>query len=70
MQTGLASRFREVDLVVLAGVHQLTGDAAIRREVSDKPRNPELEDTGQFKVFGILVISVPRIITRGLPVGS
>jgi aspartyl-tRNA(Asn)/glutamyl-tRNA(Gln) amidotransferase subunit A len=45
-------------------------DAAIKREESDKPRNPELENTGQFNVYGIPAISVPCGFTSaGLPVG-
>ena len=45
-------------------------DASIKREESDKPRNPELENTGQFNVYGIPAISVPCGFTSGgLPVG-
>ena len=45
-------------------------DAAIKREESEKPRNPELENTGQFNVYGIPAISVPCGFTpAGLPVG-
>jgi aspartyl-tRNA(Asn)/glutamyl-tRNA(Gln) amidotransferase subunit A len=45
-------------------------DAAIKREESDKPRNPEIENTGQFNVYGIPAISVPCGFTSGgLPVG-
>ena len=45
-------------------------DAAIKREESDKPRNPELENTGQFNIYGIPAISVPCGFTSaGLPVG-
>jgi aspartyl-tRNA(Asn)/glutamyl-tRNA(Gln) amidotransferase subunit A len=45
-------------------------DAAIKREESDKIRNPELENTGQFNVYGIPAISVPCGFTsNGLPVG-
>ncbi|MBI3698297.1 MAG: amidase, partial [Acidobacteria bacterium] len=47
-----------------------TVDAAIKREESDKPRNPELENTGQFNVYGIPAISVPCGFTSGgLPIG-
>lgn len=45
-------------------------DAAIKLEESDKPRNPELENTGPFNVYGIPAISVPCGFTSaGLPVG-
>ncbi len=45
-------------------------DAAIKREESDKPRNPEVENTGAFDVYGIPAISVPCGFTAaGLPVG-
>jgi aspartyl-tRNA(Asn)/glutamyl-tRNA(Gln) amidotransferase subunit A len=45
-------------------------DVAIKREESDKPRNPELENTGQFNIYGIPAISVPcGFTTGGLPVG-
>jgi aspartyl-tRNA(Asn)/glutamyl-tRNA(Gln) amidotransferase subunit A len=48
-----------------------TIDAAIKREeTSDKPRNPELENTGQFNIYGIPAVSVPCGFTSGgLPVG-
>jgi len=47
-----------------------TIEAAIKREESDKPRNPEMENTGQFNVYGIPAISVPCGFTSaGLPVG-
>ena len=46
-------------------------DAAIKREESDKPRNPELENTGQFNIYGIPAISVPCGFTSaGLPGGA
>jgi aspartyl-tRNA(Asn)/glutamyl-tRNA(Gln) amidotransferase subunit A len=45
-------------------------DASIKREETDKPRNPELENTGQFDVYGIPAVSVPCGFTAaGLPVG-
>ena len=47
-----------------------TVDASIKREETDKPRNPELENTGQFDVYGIPAITVPCGFTSaGLPVG-
>ena len=45
-------------------------DAALEREETDKPRNPELENTGQFNVYGVPAISVPCGFTAaGLPIG-
>jgi len=64
--------FKDVDVVVLPTRRRTprTIDAAIKREESDKPRNPELENTGQFNMFGIPAISVPCGFTaKGLPVG-
>jgi aspartyl-tRNA(Asn)/glutamyl-tRNA(Gln) amidotransferase subunit A len=44
--------------------------AAIKREETDVPRNPELENTGAFNMYGIPAISVPCGFTStGLPVG-
>lgn len=64
--------FQDVDLVVLPTRRRTprTIDAALKREESDKIRNPELENTGQFNVYGIPAISVPCGFTsKGLPVG-
>ncbi len=64
--------FRGVDLVVLPTRRRTprTVDAAIKREETDVPRNPELENTGAFNVYGIPAISVPCGFTsNGLPVG-
>ncbi len=64
--------FTDFDLVVLPTRRHTprTVDASIKREESDKPRNPELENTGQFDVYGIPAISVPCGFTSaGLPVG-
>jgi aspartyl-tRNA(Asn)/glutamyl-tRNA(Gln) amidotransferase subunit A len=64
--------FDGFDLVVLPTRRRTprTIDASIKREESDKPRNPELENTGQFNVYGIPAISVPCGFTSGgLPVG-
>jgi aspartyl-tRNA(Asn)/glutamyl-tRNA(Gln) amidotransferase subunit A len=64
--------FTDFDLVVLPTRRHTprTVDASIKREETDKPRNPELENTGQFDVYGIPAISVPcGFTTAGLPVG-
>ena len=64
--------FRDVDLVVLPTRRRTprTVDASIKREETDVPRNPELENTGAFNVYGIPAISVPCGFTsNGLPVG-
>jgi aspartyl-tRNA(Asn)/glutamyl-tRNA(Gln) amidotransferase subunit A len=64
--------FRGVDLVVLPTRRRTprTVDASIKREETDVPRNPELENTGAFNVYGIPAISLPCGFTsKGLPVG-
>ncbi len=64
--------FTDFDLVVLPTRRHTprTVDASIKREETDKPRNPELENTGQFDVYGIPAISIPCGFTvAGLPVG-
>jgi aspartyl-tRNA(Asn)/glutamyl-tRNA(Gln) amidotransferase subunit A len=64
--------FANFDVVVLPTRRRTPRkiDAAIKREESDKPRNPELENTGQFNIYGIPAISVPCGFTSaGLPVG-
>ncbi len=64
--------FSDFDAVVLPTRRRTprTIDASIKREESDKPRNPELENTGQFNIYGIPAISVPCGFTAGgLPVG-
>jgi aspartyl-tRNA(Asn)/glutamyl-tRNA(Gln) amidotransferase subunit A len=64
--------FTDFDLVVLPTRRHTprTVDASIKREESDKPRNPELENTGQFDIYGIPAISVPcGFSSAGLPVG-
>jgi aspartyl-tRNA(Asn)/glutamyl-tRNA(Gln) amidotransferase subunit A len=64
--------FTDFDLVVLPTRRRTprTVEASIKREESDKPRNPELENTGQFDVYGIPAISVPCGFTAaGMPVG-
>ena len=64
--------FKDVDLVVLPTRRRTprTVDASIKREETDIPRNPELENTGAFNAYGIPAISVPCGFTSsGLPVG-
>ena len=64
--------FADFDVVALPTRRRTprTIDASIKREESDKPRNPELENTGQFNLYGIPAISVPCGFTSsGLPVG-
>jgi aspartyl-tRNA(Asn)/glutamyl-tRNA(Gln) amidotransferase subunit A len=64
--------FTSVDLVVLPTRRRTprTVDASIKREETDVPRNPELENTGAFNIYGIPAISVPCGFTSaGLPVG-
>jgi len=64
--------FKDVDLVVLPTRRRTprTVDASIKREETDVPRNPELENTGAFNVYRIPAISIPCGFTsKGLPVG-
>ena len=64
--------FTNVDLVVLPTRRRTprTVDASIKREETDVPRNPELENTGAFNLYGIPAISIPCGFTsKGLPVG-
>lgn len=64
--------FADVDLVALPTRRRIPRkiDAALKRERTEKPLNPELENTGQFNVYGIPAISVPCGFTSaGLPVG-
>jgi aspartyl-tRNA(Asn)/glutamyl-tRNA(Gln) amidotransferase subunit A len=64
--------FTDFDLVVLPTRRRVPRkiDAAIRRERTDRPLNPELDNTGQFNAYGIPAISVPCGFTAaGLPVG-
>ncbi len=72
MRRSIGDSFRDVDLVVLPTRRHTprTVDAALEREEKDVPRNPELENTGQFNTYGIPAISVPCGFTSGgLPVG-
>ncbi len=64
--------FSDVDLVVLPTRRRTprTVDSAIAREESEKPRNPELENTQPFNAYGIPTISVPCGFSKaGLPIG-
>jgi aspartyl-tRNA(Asn)/glutamyl-tRNA(Gln) amidotransferase subunit A len=64
--------FRDIDLVVLPTRRRTprTVDASIKREETDVPRNPELENTGAFNAYGIPAISIPCGFTsKGMPVG-
>jgi aspartyl-tRNA(Asn)/glutamyl-tRNA(Gln) amidotransferase subunit A len=72
MRRTIDDAFQEFDLVVLPTRRRSprTVEAAIKREETDKPRNPELENTGQFNVYGIPAISLPCGFTAaGLPIG-
>jgi aspartyl-tRNA(Asn)/glutamyl-tRNA(Gln) amidotransferase subunit A len=72
MRRTIDDAFQDFDLVVLPTRRRTprTIDASIKREESDKPRNPELENTGQFNIYGIPAISVPCGFTStGLPIG-
>jgi len=64
--------FKDVDLMVLPTRRRTprTVDASIKREETDVPRNPELENTGAFNIYGIPAISIPCGFTStGMPVG-
>ena len=64
--------FRDVDVVVLPTRRRSPRliDDARKREQSDKPRNPELENTSQFNYYGIPALSIPCGFTaNGLPIG-
>ena len=64
--------FKDVDLVVLPTRRRTprTVDASIKREEGTVARNPELENTGAFNIYGIPAISVPCGFTaKGMPVG-
>jgi aspartyl-tRNA(Asn)/glutamyl-tRNA(Gln) amidotransferase subunit A len=53
--------FADFDLVVLPTRRHTprTIDDVKKREENEKPRNPELENTGQFDTYGIPAISIP-----------
>jgi len=64
--------FTDFDLVVLPTRRHTprTVNASIKREETEKTRNPELENTGQFNMYGIPAISVPCGFNHeGLPIG-
>ena len=64
--------FADVDLVVLPTRKRTPRlvDAAIAREQTDVPRNPELENTNAFNAYGIPTISVPcGFNAQGMPIG-
>jgi aspartyl-tRNA(Asn)/glutamyl-tRNA(Gln) amidotransferase subunit A len=64
--------FTDFDLVALPTRRRIPRkiDAAAKRERTDKPLNPELDNTGQFNVYGVPAISTPCGFTSsGLPVG-
>lgn len=72
MRRTIDDAFRDVDLVVLPTRRRTprTVEAAIKREETDVPRNPELENTGAFNIYGIPAVSIPCGFTSGgLPVG-
>jgi aspartyl-tRNA(Asn)/glutamyl-tRNA(Gln) amidotransferase subunit A len=72
MRRTIDDAFRDIDLVVVPTRRRTprTIDASRKREETEKMRNPELEHTGQFNVYGIPAISVPCGFTSdGLPVG-
>ncbi len=67
-----AFRKQEVDLMVLPTRRRTprTVVTSIKREESEKPRNPELENTGDFNAFGIPAMSVPCGFGNGdMPIG-
>jgi aspartyl-tRNA(Asn)/glutamyl-tRNA(Gln) amidotransferase subunit A len=72
LRRSIDDAFADFDLVALPTRRHIPRkiDAAIKRERSDKPLNPELENTGQFNVYGIPAISVPcGFSSAGLPIG-
>ncbi len=64
--------FTDFDVVMLPTRRHTprTVEASIKREESEKPRNPESENTQAFDAYGIPTISIPcGFTTAGLPVG-
>lgn len=67
-----AFRKQEVDLVLLPTRRRTprTVVTSIKREESEKPRNPELENTGDFNAMGIPALSLPCGFGNGdMPIG-
>ncbi len=63
---------QNIDLIVLPTRRRTprTVDIALKREGSDKPRNPELENPSDFNAFGIPALSIPcGFSSNGLPIG-
>src|SRR5262249_1753995 len=64
--------FRNVDVLVLPTRRRTprTVDASIKREETDVPRNPELENTGAFNAYDIPAVSIPcGLPPKAVPVG-
>lgn len=63
---------QDVDLIVLPTRRRSPRlvEVSMRREAEEKPRNPELENPGDFNAFGIPAVSIPCGFTAaGLPIG-
>lgn len=63
---------QDIDVVVLPTRRRSPRDVnvSLKRETEDKPRNPELENPGDFNAFGIPAVSIPCGFTKaGLPIG-
>ncbi len=72
MRRTIDDSFQDVDLMVLPTRRHTprTVNASIKREETDKPRNPELENTQPFNAYGIPALSVPCGFSHdGLPIG-
>ena len=72
LRRSIDDSFADFDLVALPTRRRIPRkiDAALKRERSEKPLNPELENTGQFNAYGIPAISVPcGFSSGGLPIG-
>lgn len=63
---------QNVDLMILPTRRRTprTVNDSIKRELSEKPRNPELENPADFNAYGIPALSVPcGFGTEGMPIG-
>jgi aspartyl-tRNA(Asn)/glutamyl-tRNA(Gln) amidotransferase subunit A len=63
---------QDIDLVVLPTRRRSPRlvEVSMRREAEEKPRNPELENPGDFNAFGIPAVSIPCGFTAaGIPIG-